>query len=656
MKKLFLILPIITIINNSIFSQLKPNQLRVEGRNLLDGNGQVVRLVGINHGHAWYRGYLGSALQGIRSWGCNSVRIVLSNGYRWTKIPANEVSSIINEARNNGFKAIILEVHDTTGYGEQSGACNLQAAVNYWIEIKSVLVNQEDFVIINIGNEPHGNTNYSSWKTDTINAIQSLRNNGFTHVLMVDAPNWGQDWTNTMRYNASDVLNSDPLRNVIFSVHMYEVYNNDSKVNTYMSYFYNNNLPLCVGEFGHWHNNSDVDEASIVNRAKQYGIHLFAWSWCGNGSGYEYLDLVNNWNPNSPTQWGTFFKNNALSGLPQMYTLTININPQSGGSVSLNPSGGSYTAGTQVTLQAQPNSGYIFSGWSGDLSGTQNPATITMNSNKNITANFTQSSGGGTATYILNVNIQPQNAGWISMHPVGGVYTAGSTVTLTAYSYSGYRFLNWSGDVSSTQNPLVIVLNSNLSLNANFVSDGISTYTVTVIISPLNAGKVSLNPVGGVYQLNTQVEISASPYNGYRFLNWSGDISSNNPSVTILVDSNKIIYANFTLEQSTQPPSAEVSGSIVVLYPTTNPFNPNRDGYTKLKYYLNKAIPVRLKIYDINLNLIKITNYEYKQAGENYFIFDAKDNDGFSLPTGIYLYQIESENEKSDFGKVFVIR
>ena len=73
---------------------------------------------------------------------------------------------------------------------------------------------------------------------------------------------------------------------------------------------------------------------------------------------------------------------------PSSYTLTININPQGAGSVSLNPSAGSYVAGTTVTLAATANNGYVFSSWSGDLTGSQNPATIVMNSNKSVTANF----------------------------------------------------------------------------------------------------------------------------------------------------------------------------------------------------------------------------------------------------------------------------
>jgi hypothetical protein len=41
-----------------------------------------------------------------------------------------------------------------------------------------------------------------------------------------------------------------------------------------------------------------------------------------------------------------------------------------------------------VTVTANPNIGYAFGNWTGDLSGSVNPTTITMNGNKSVTANF----------------------------------------------------------------------------------------------------------------------------------------------------------------------------------------------------------------------------------------------------------------------------
>ncbi len=73
-------------------------------------------------------------------------------------------------------------------------------------------------------------------------------------------------------------------------------------------------------------------------------------------------------------------------------TLTVNIVGR--GSVTREPPGfGSlpyyvFPAGTVVTLTATPDAGWYFSGWSGDLSGAANPAQVTMNADKAITATF----------------------------------------------------------------------------------------------------------------------------------------------------------------------------------------------------------------------------------------------------------------------------
>jgi uncharacterized repeat protein (TIGR02543 family) len=81
---------------------------------------------------------------------------------------------------------------------------------------------------------------------------------------------------------------------------------------------------------------------------------------------------------------------------PTQYSLTVTV----AGSGSVNPSNGSYNADASVTLTATPNSGYQFSGWSGDLTGATNPATITMNANKNINATFIPQGGTGSGQIV----------------------------------------------------------------------------------------------------------------------------------------------------------------------------------------------------------------------------------------------------------------
>ena len=60
------------------------------------------------------------------------------------------------------------------------------------------------------------------------------------------------------------------------------------------------------------------------------------------------------------------------------------------GSVSADPQPGPYALGTQVTLNATPAQGWTFTGWSGALSGSANPAQITLDADAQVTATFTQ--------------------------------------------------------------------------------------------------------------------------------------------------------------------------------------------------------------------------------------------------------------------------
>lgn len=102
---------------------------------------------------------------------------------------------------------------------------------------------------------------------------------------------------------------------------------------------------------------------------------------------------------------------------PSTYTLTVNYNPEQGGASPspLVPQTGStygsysfgYAAGAATLVQASASTGYHFTGWSGDASGTANPITVTMNGNKNITANF---AAGDPNLGTLTVTIVPPEA------------------------------------------------------------------------------------------------------------------------------------------------------------------------------------------------------------------------------------------------------
>ena len=78
---------------------------------------------------------------------------------------------------------------------------------------------------------------------------------------------------------------------------------------------------------------------------------------------------------------------------PQTYTLNTTVSGQ--GTVVKSPNRPEYAPGTEVTLTATPATGMVFTGWSGDATGTTNPLKVTMNANRTINALFMQKMPSG---------------------------------------------------------------------------------------------------------------------------------------------------------------------------------------------------------------------------------------------------------------------
>lgn len=291
----------------------KATGLHISDGRLVEGNGNDFVMRGVNHAHTWYPNETQS-LADVKALGANTVRVVLADGHRWTANSAADVADVIAQCKANRL-ICVLEVHDTTGYGEDAAAGTLDQAADYWIGLKNVLAGQENYIIINIGNEPWGNTGPEGWTAPTIAAIQKLRGAGFQHTIMVDAPNWGQDWQGVMRANAKTVYDADTTGNLIFSIHMYSVFDTAAEITDYLNAFVNAKLPLLIGEFGgpadQW---GDPDEDTMMATAQQLKLGYLAWSWSGNTD--PILDLATDFDPSRLSSWGQRIFN-GVNGIAQ---------------------------------------------------------------------------------------------------------------------------------------------------------------------------------------------------------------------------------------------------------------------------------------------------------------------------------------------------
>jgi hypothetical protein len=222
------------------------------------------------------------------------------------------------------------------------------------------------------------------------------------------------------------------------------------------------------------------------------------------------------------------YTNEVSVATPGVSALTVNTDGS--GSVALDPAGGTYINGTVVTLIPQSGTGFRFSGWSGDLSGSNNPATLTMNSNKTVTATFIP---------IFTLTTTTVGSGTVTLDPTAGIYDAGATVTLTATPAAGYRFSGWSGDLSGSSNPATLTMNSHKTVTATF------TRVLTLTANAVGSGIVTLDPPGGVYDENTVVTLTATPELGFQFNGWSVDLSGSNNPATMTMNADKTIIASF---------------------------------------------------------------------------------------------------------------
>lgn len=300
---------------------------------LLDGMGNSFVMRGVNYPHAWFHTQHDTAdkFVEIASTCSNTVRVVLSNGEQWTRTPGEQVAEIIAAAKANNLIAM-LEVHDITGYPENEAAANPQTAVDYWLsdDIRAAIDGEEGYVLINIANEPFGNmedaeADRSQWVNFHTQAISDMRAAGLAHTLVVDAPNWGQDWRRTMIDGtaAQTVFDSDVNKNVVFSVHMYQVYNSAQTVEDYLMGFVLKELPIIVGEFAADHGagaNNNVAEEAILQYSQEANIGYLGWSWSGNGSGLGSLDIVTDFNVNNLSSWGETLINssNGIRAKPEI--------------------------------------------------------------------------------------------------------------------------------------------------------------------------------------------------------------------------------------------------------------------------------------------------------------------------------------------------
>jgi hypothetical protein len=214
------------------------------------------------------------------------------------------------------------------------------------------------------------------------------------------------------------------------------------------------------------------------------------------------------------------------NGIITEYTITvISANPNRGTVTG----GGTYPAGTVISIEAIANEGFEFASWSDE--NTDNPRQITVTENATYVASFSEISS--VPEYTITVISANPNRGTVTG---GGTYPEGTVISIEAIANEGFEFASWSDD--NTDNPRQITVTENATFVASFNEiSSVPEYTITVISANPNHGTVT---GGGTYPEGTVITIEAIANEGFVFASWSDENTDNPRQITVTADATYI--------------------------------------------------------------------------------------------------------------------
>lgn len=226
------------------------------------------------------------------------------------------------------------------------------------------------------------------------------------------------------------------------------------------------------------------------------------------------------------------------------FAVILSSNPIAGG---ITTGSGPYTAGTNVTVTAAANAGYTFTNWTenGNIVSTSASFQFAISANRTLVANYKIIPA---SQFAVTLSSNPAAGGTTDGE---GSYTAGTSVTVIATKNTGYSFVSWTdkttGLVASTSPSYTFPLSANRSLVANFV---LNTYTLTIIAAN---GTVVKTPDQANYNHGSTVQLTATPNAGYAFTSWTGDAVGVANTISVLMNANKTVTANFIIAPGVGP-------------------------------------------------------------------------------------------------------
>ncbi len=245
--------------------------------------------------------------------------------------------------------------------------------------------------------------------------------------------------------------------------------------------------------------------------------------------------------PNNPTIHKAYFD--------REFQVVVRANPQAAGSIS---GSGWYVKDTQVNYSATANPNFQFVNFTGDVDApnrisTRNPGRVEVNGPKEIVANFSSTqlttrfearfSGSGAPvpaavvtidgiSYVMPVSLPLDPARSYQIGILDPQASAGARAQFVTWTHPVSR--NWLLDKPINE--------------ATYIAQFRQQYFLATAANPVDGGSVS---GGNWYDAGSLATIRATPSAGFRFVNFSGDLSSDLPSTPLPINGPLNVVARF---------------------------------------------------------------------------------------------------------------